>query len=260
MRTAIEYHSDKAADFAEWHEVLERRDYFASSFAYGRWRIREALRALLPLPVPGLHFVDIGCGTGHELALFLAQGYEVTGVEPAEGMRAEALRLHPELAGRVLEGSGEALPLADEAADVVLSIEVVRYIVDLARFAREVGRVLRSGGAWFFTATPPTNWCLHPLLSILRSRGVPLPHVQRLRMFWHSAGLLRRVLSETGFEMETVLPVNYIDFPCLALYRALPRAGALWAKMLHPAWSWMERHRLLGWAAGYYVVKAVKRG
>jgi ubiquinone/menaquinone biosynthesis C-methylase UbiE len=260
MGDAIGYHSEKAAELGRGHDLLSAGDHFASPFVYGRWRIRRALEALIPAPTAGAALVDVGCGTGDELALFGQRGYDVTGVEPAEGMRAEALRRHPELAERLLGGTAQAVPMADGVADVVLSVEVLRYIPALDPVVREVRRVLRVGGSWVFTVTPPTNWTLGPLLNWLRCKGVPLPHIQAVPQYWHRATYLRSLLSREGFSVEDVVPANYIDFPSMVLCSLSPSLGRRWCRAIHPLWSFMENHRLLPWAAGYYVVRAVRNG
>lgn len=257
---AIEYHSGKATEFGEGHDLLADGDYYASPFVYGRSRIRRALSELVPADGEGRRLVDVGCGTGEELVLYLRRGYDVTGVEPAEGMRTEALDRHPELTGRLFAGTGQSLPLESGEADIVLSIEVLRYVERLDPVAHEVHRVLRQGGAWVFTVTPPTNWTFGPPLNWLRCKGVPLPHIQAIRQYWHTASYLRSLLSAEGFTVEAMLPANYIDFPTMALWSLLPPVGRGWCKALHPIWALLERRAWLPWAAGYYVVKAVRNG
>ena len=57
--------------------------------------------------VAGSRVLDVGCGSGRDLSLLLQQGYEAFGVEPVDAMRLEAIRRHPDLAGRI---SKAALP------------------------------------------------------------------------------------------------------------------------------------------------------
>ncbi|MFW6369413.1 MAG: class I SAM-dependent methyltransferase, partial [Myxococcota bacterium] len=60
---------------------------------------------------PGSRVLDIGAGTGRDMAL-LARSHEAWGLEPSASMRKVALCRHPELAGRIQPG---ALP--DEIPD-----------------------------------------------------------------------------------------------------------------------------------------------
>lgn len=52
--------------------------------------------------VPGSRVLDIGAGSGRDMALLASQGYQVFGVEPSAPMREAALRAHPELSERLL--------------------------------------------------------------------------------------------------------------------------------------------------------------
>ena len=257
-RAAIDLHSETAETFfVSGHDLVENQEYFATPFVYGRWRLRTALDSLIGDVACGA-LVDIGCGTGDELALYAARGFSVTGVEPAAGMREAAAHRHPQLAGRILEGNIYDLPLDDESADFVLAIEVMRYIEDFRTAAREIARVLRPGGRWLFSVTPPTNWTLGPLLTSLRCRGVPLPFIQKVHQYWHSERYLRRTLGELGLRAGDIHPLNYIGFATSLAAQLSPKLGSLMLRAWHPLWGLMERKRMLGPVAGYYLVEVVK--
>jgi SAM-dependent methyltransferase len=87
--------------------------------------------------------VDLGAGTGKLTRLLLARGLEVTAVEPADGMREQLAAAVP--GARVLAGSGEAVPVGDGAADVLLSAQAWHW-VDPVAAVPEAARVLRPGG------------------------------------------------------------------------------------------------------------------
>ena len=55
----------------------------------------------------GSRVLDVGSGSGRDVALLLRAGYDAFGVEPVDAMRLEAIHRHPELAGRI---SAAALP------------------------------------------------------------------------------------------------------------------------------------------------------
>lgn len=53
----------------------------------------------------GARILDIGIGSGRDLALMLARGYDAWGVEPVAELAALAAQRHPELAGRIAAGA-----------------------------------------------------------------------------------------------------------------------------------------------------------
>src|SRR6185295_5361139 len=105
----------------------------------------EATARYLP-PSAGLPVVDIGSGTGVFAEAFANWfGCEVIGVEPSDGMRAEAKANRPHALVRYLEGDATALPLQDASGGAGWLSTVIHHIRDLPAAAREVRRVLVPG-------------------------------------------------------------------------------------------------------------------
>lgn len=94
--------------------------------------------------------LDVGCGTGRELAQ-LAGASEPTiqfiGVEPAPKMREIAAAKTAEQSNvRILPGSFENLPLEDDSVDYLYSILAFHWTTDLEGAVAELRRVLRPDG------------------------------------------------------------------------------------------------------------------
>lgn len=53
----------------------------------------------------GGRILDVGFGSGRDLAALLQAGFNAYGIEPVEALRALALKTHPELAGRIDAGT-----------------------------------------------------------------------------------------------------------------------------------------------------------
>jgi SAM-dependent methyltransferase len=91
--------------------------------------------------------LDVGCGTGLLAKRLVRAGYDVTGLDPSEGM-LEVLRGRvPEVDG--VHGSGTALPFADNEFDLVLSVAVMHHIADpdeVRRALAEMVRVTKPAG------------------------------------------------------------------------------------------------------------------
>jgi SAM-dependent methyltransferase len=90
--------------------------------------------------------LEIGCGSGAHLKRLAgaAPNAELIGIEPDERLRALAAERVPR--ARLLDGTAEALPLADDSVDFAVARYVFQHVTDPARVAQEALRVLRPGG------------------------------------------------------------------------------------------------------------------
>jgi SAM-dependent methyltransferase len=93
---------------------------------------------------PGRTCVDLGAGTGKSARALARTGARVIAVEPVAAMRA---RLTADLPGiSALEGTAQAMPLADASADAVLCATAFHWFA-CEDALREIHRVLKPGGA-----------------------------------------------------------------------------------------------------------------
>jgi ubiquinone/menaquinone biosynthesis C-methylase UbiE len=91
--------------------------------------------------------LDVGCGTGVLAARLAAAGYEMSGVDPSEGMLDVLRERSPGV--RAVRASGTELPFDDDGFDLVTSVAVMHHIADPADVRRalaEMVRVVRPGG------------------------------------------------------------------------------------------------------------------
>ena len=104
-----------------------------------------AFRALLPesRPLVGL---DVGSGTGRFAPILADTFGPVTGVEPSIRMREVALAQsqHPDV--RYVAGSAEDIPAPTAGADYAVLMQSWHHVQDKPRAARELARVVKSGG------------------------------------------------------------------------------------------------------------------
>lgn len=92
---------------------------------------------------PGRTVLDLGAGTGKFTRLLLPAGPRLVCVEPVEAMRAALVALVPGVT--VLDGTAEAIPLADETVDAVVVSQAFHWF-DAPRALHEIARVLRPAG------------------------------------------------------------------------------------------------------------------
>ncbi|HEU5327562.1 MAG TPA: methyltransferase domain-containing protein [Thermomicrobiales bacterium] len=101
---------------------------------------------------PGEHVIDVGCGAGLDSLIAArmvgVQGH-VIGVDMTPPMLAQARAAGAEAGLANVEfraGYGEALPVPDGWADVIISNGVLNLLPDKATALREMARVLKPGG------------------------------------------------------------------------------------------------------------------
>jgi 2-polyprenyl-6-hydroxyphenyl methylase/3-demethylubiquinone-9 3-methyltransferase len=96
----------------------------------------------------GLRILDIGCGGGILAEPLARLGGSVVGADPSERNIAVA-RQHAERAGVTVDyrcTTAEALADAGERFDVVLAMEVVEHVTDVAAFIARCAAMVRDGG------------------------------------------------------------------------------------------------------------------
>lgn len=98
----------------------------------------------------GKAVLDLGCAGGFMAEALDDRGAHVTGIDPAAEAIAAARAHAADRDIRYQVGVGEALPYADESFDVVVCVDVLEHVRDLSRVIREVARVLKPSGRFFF--------------------------------------------------------------------------------------------------------------
>jgi SAM-dependent methyltransferase len=121
------------------HEQARSFDGVAETYQRARPSYPAAAVEWLLGPAPGRRVVDLAAGTGKLTEVLVAAGADVVCVEPLPNMRAQLSAALPEVA--VLDGSAEALPLADASADAVCVAQAYHWF-DAERALAEIARVL----------------------------------------------------------------------------------------------------------------------
>jgi ubiquinone/menaquinone biosynthesis C-methylase UbiE len=136
-------------DLVSWNEAMvERYDierYYERSHPLVRRLERQRLDVLVAMAAakPGDRVLEVGCGAGHVLERF--EGVTRTGIDLSAGMLTRIRRRLGD-AVTLARGSGDALPFADGAFDVVVCTEVLEHVPDPAGVVAELMRVAGPSG------------------------------------------------------------------------------------------------------------------
>ena len=227
---AVEHHHAEAKRFVQWYEEMAKTR-FANAFSYGRHKIDVLLDEVLKEQQPGARILDVGCGTGEYVRRANELGFIASGLEPADAMRAVAVNKNP--GASIVSGVATELPYPDGSFDLVICIEVLRYLdrSDIRQALRELRRVLRPGGTMFLTMVNRyalDGFYLHySLQRMLKPRSVERPHCEFV-----TPGELDREIRNAEF--STAVHRGVLLGPMRILYKISERLAQRIAPMLEP--------------------------
>jgi len=138
---------DPAGKFAPLHKFNPVRLKFIRDTAAAHFaRDAKSLR-----PFDGLSLLDIGCGGGLLSEPMARLGFAVTGADPSEKNIGTA-RAHAAQTGVAVDyraTEAEALLEGGKRFDVVLNMEVVEHVADLAAYLAACAKLVAPGGLMF---------------------------------------------------------------------------------------------------------------
>lgn len=183
---------------------------------------RHVLDGLLtlapPCLLPGMHILDIGCGTGalfrHEVAR--ARQWRITGVDAAFGMCHEARTP----AFPVICADAAALPFAPSRFDAAAASLSLHWSADLPRALAETYRTLKPGGTLMLaTLCERTLWELRESFADVDTHAHTLPY--------HPISHWLSALDTAGFSITNQQSEEYREyFPDLpSLFRRFTALG-----------------------------------
>lgn len=149
---------------------------------------------------------EIGCGAGDGTRLLRDAGARrVDGFDVSVDAIASARRQHVVQRLRFEVASALALPAADGAYDLVISLEAIEHVDDDAGFVSEVRRVLRRGG--HFLCSTPNRALTNPGT---RARDRPFnPHHVREYTADELAALLRTRFGSVELLGQSIFSTRY---------------------------------------------------
>lgn len=165
-----------------------------------------ALLEHLPAPAPGGLVLDVSCGTGEPGLTLLRRspGVRLLGIDVVAAMTAVAQNKAareslPDARFEVM--SSDALALADESVDGVISRFGLLMFGNIPASAREVVRVLRTGGAFSLAVWDDlaANTLMNSALAALRKHLPENYEAPVLRLnAWAAEGVRTKLLRDAG--------------------------------------------------------------
>ena len=147
----LQAYDQRAPDYArEWNHQAPPSDMYAL-----------LLRHFRPGPT-----VDVGCGSGRDLAWLSAQGFDALGVEASSGLLTQARTLHPDLRFALMH-LPELEGLKAGSLQNVLCETVIMHLPEeqVGAATRRLRELLRPGGTLYL------SWRVTPDASIRDAAG-----------------------------------------------------------------------------------------
>ena len=139
--------SQRVADYDQIARTFDKR-YERNPYA----GVAKALREFIGSQ-PGLHILEVGCGTGHWLEILQAMGRRPVGLDYSAGMLAKAQERVESAA--LIHGDAQRLPLPANSFDRAFCINALHHFHDKPAFLAEARRILRPGGKLWSVGLDP---------------------------------------------------------------------------------------------------------
>jgi SAM-dependent methyltransferase len=136
----------------EWHNDWSNPEWLAQYLSPERKDFYHEVITLLPVRFSSL--LDAGCGCGYLLRLLSTSGVsehspKFIGLDISGSAARIATQMCPEAS--ILQGSLDRIPLADDAVDLAVCIEVLEHLLEPRRALEQMIRVLRPKGHLLIT-------------------------------------------------------------------------------------------------------------
>lgn len=134
---------------------------FRSEYDYALFEYHRSAKVIGYLEQGGVsmsgRILDAGCGGGGMPVSFAEEARSVVAIDLTPRFRNAGTRLAAERGVRNVSfavANGMWLPFRSESFDMVMSHAVIEHVADAARYLRECGRVLKSGGRMYLSTAP----------------------------------------------------------------------------------------------------------
>jgi len=204
----------KATETIDLEEAQDRLEISAN------WAKLVLARLEPYLPAGKLRILEVGAAQGRALVGLSRLGHEAYGIEPyAPAIKvADMLAAAENVRVDIREGRAEKIPFDARSFDLVLAFAVMEHVQDLEQSLREISRVLKPGGIfWFSSASsmcprqfeikgfPLFGWYPDRLKKKIMRWAVEhkpelVGHTENPALHWWTPQNAKRRLHEAGFD------------------------------------------------------------
>jgi SAM-dependent methyltransferase len=180
---------------------------------------------------PGDRVLDVACGTGNAALRAARAGGRVTGLDLTPELLdvGRALAAEAGLEVEWIEGDAEAMPFEDGGFDVVLSTFGCMFAPRHQLAARELTRVLASGGRMGLCSWTPDS-SIAEMIRTLMAVLPPSPEFAQPPPLWGSEEHVRGLFEASGLELE--LERESLEFRSDSVEHALRTYETTWGPFI----------------------------
>jgi SAM-dependent methyltransferase len=171
-----------------------------------------ALLGAIPTPRLGAA-AEICCGRGEAFPLLGERIDRGVGVDISVTMLEAARREHPAANLAFVQGDAIRLPLADEAFDAVFMLGGIHHVNDRAGLFREIARILKPGGYFYFREPVSDLWLWRALRAMIYRLSPTLDHLTERPLRYEETA---PYLSAAGLELRRWRTYGFFGF-CLLM-------------------------------------------
>jgi ubiquinone/menaquinone biosynthesis C-methylase UbiE len=226
IKRAVERHDIDSSIFQGRYVNFQQGKY-TDEFIYGRYQMFEEIDTILAQLPKGAKVLDLGCGTGHFSSYIKSLGYDVTGLDPSTKMLNYARENFPDII--FVEGYSNDLPFEENTFDLIISIEVLRYLDTqiVIESYKDMHRTLKPGGKIFITHVNTLATEGYFIFYHLKKIAHTFKGKEYHSSYFTSAQKEKRVLKEIGFK----------NIHCIGRMFATVRTGYKFGKTIGKAYA-----------------------